>query len=424
MNRRLIAAVGTVAVLVSVAACSSSSKPASSGSSSASSYAGKTLTVWFMSGSNSPKWTAAVKADFEKQYPGAKLNVQVQDWNGIGQKVTTALSEQTPPDVLEIGNTQTAGYAATGGLMDLTSIKSDLGGDGWAANLNNSAVYNGKQFAAPWYFSNRVVIYNKKLWTAAGIAAAPKTLDEFYADLTKLNSTKGVSQALYMPGQEWYTYFGMLLGQGGKIAVQNNGKWAGNLESPEAKAAMAVYSKLQSFSKAPKDKDEATPAQTTVFSKGDVGAMFGLGWEAPDPKVIPADQIGYFPIPGATADKPMPVFLGGSNLAIAQNSQNKELAQGFLKIALNDKNEGEFASEGIVPNKTSLNSLATSPFSLAAIPASQQGDTTPNLPTWASVENTPNPIKQFMTDVLQGKDYATAAKTADAEITKRLNAAQ
>lgn len=423
MNRRLIAAVGTAAVLVSVAACGSSSKsPSASGS--AGGYAGKTLTVWFMSGSNSPKWTAQVQADFAKQYPGAKLNIQVQQWNGIGQKVTTALSEQNPPDVLEIGNTQTAGYAATGGLMDLTSVKSELGGDQWAANLNNSAVYNGKQFAAPWYFSNRVVIYNKKLWSAAGITSTPQTLTDFYADLTKLNSTKGVDQALYLPGEEWYTYFGMLLGQGGKVAVQQNGKWVGNLESPQAKAAMQVYAKLQSFSKAPKDKDEATPQQSTIFSKGDVGAMIALGWEAPDPKVIPADQVGYFPLPSDTAGKPMPVFLGGSNLAIAQNSQNKDLAVGFLKIALDDKNEGEFASEGIIPNKTSLDSQATTPFAQAAIPASQQGDTTPNLPQWASVENDPNPIKQFMTDVLEGKDYATAAKTADDEITKRLNAQQ
>ncbi|SEK31537.1 extracellular solute-binding protein [Streptacidiphilus jiangxiensis] len=424
MNRRLIAAVGTAAVLVSVAACSSSST-SSTGSSSPSSYAGKTLTVWFMSGSNTPKWTAQVQADFEKAYPGAKLNIQVQQWNGIGQKVTTALSENTPPDVLEMGNTQTAGYAATGGLMDLTSVKSELGGDKWAPNLNNSAVFNGKQYAAPWYFTNRVVIYNKKLWTAAGLTSAPQTLTDFYADLTKLNATKGVSQALYMPGEEWYTYFGMLLGQGGKIAVQQNGKWVGNLESPEAKAAMAVYAKLQGFSKAPKDKDEATPQQSTVFSKGDVGAEIGLSWEAPAPTAIPADQIGYFPLPSDTAGKPMPVFLGGSNLAIAQNSQNKDLAVGFLKIALDDKNEGEFASEaGIVPNNPALNSLANTPFAQAALPAAGQGDTTPNLPQWAAVENTPNPIKQFMTDVLEGKDYATAAKTADDEITKRLNAQQ
>lgn len=420
MNRRLIAAIGATAMLVSVAACSSTAKPGT-----AAAPVKKTLTVWFMDGSNGPQWTADVTAAFKKQYPDVTLNIQVQKWDNIGQRVTTALSESTPPDVLEVGNTQTAGYAATGGLMDMTSIKSDIGGDTWAPNRNNSAVYNGKQFAAPWYFASRVVIYNKKLWTAAGITSTPKTLTEFEADLAKLSTTKGVSQAIYMPGQEWYTYFGLLLGQGGKIASQNGTAWTGGLSTPEAKAAMADYAKLQSYSKAPKDKDEATPAQTSVFSKGDVGAMIGLGWEAPAPKDIPADQIGYFALPGKTADKPTPAFLGGSNLAIAQNSKNKDLAQGFLKIALSDQFEGEFASGGSIPNKTSLDAkAAVTPYAVAALPAAAVGDTTPNIPQWASVENAPNPIKQFMTDVLQGKDYTAAAKTADDEINKRLAAQQ
>lgn len=418
MKRQLIAAVGVATMVVGLAACGSDAKK-SDDAGKAKDYTGKTLTAWFMDGSAPQAWQDGVKADFEKQFPGAKLNIQIQKWDGIGQKVTTGLSEGSV-DVLEIGNTQTAGYAASGGLADLTKDKADLGGNDWAANLNASSVFEGKQYAAPWYFSNRVVIYNKALWTKAGITATPKTLDELYAALDKLKATEGVNDAIYLPGQEWYTYFGLLAGTGGKIAKQDGDKWVGNLSSPEAKAAFETYKKLQSYSKAPKDKDEATPQQMTLFPKGDIGAMIGLGWEAPAPKDMPAENVGFFPLPGVTADKPSGVFLGGSNLAVSQASKNQDLAKGFLKIALSDKYEGQMAATGLVPNKTSLNSLATTEFAKAAIPASANGDTTPNIAAWTNVENNPNPIKEFLTAALTSGDYDAAAKKYDAEITKRL----
>ncbi len=424
MKRQLIAAVGVAAMVVGVAACGSSAKSSTAGASSApANYNGKTLTAWFMDGSAPQAWQDGIKADFEAKYPGAKLNIQIQKWDGIGQKVTTALSEGSV-DLLEVGNTQTAGYAATGGLADLTSAKADLGGSDWAANLNESSVLDGKQYAAPWYFTNRVVIYNKGLWTKAGIAAPPKTLDEFYGDLDKLKATAGVANPIYLPGQEWYTYFGLLAGSGGKIATQSGSTWTGNLESPEAKAAFQTFQKLQSYSNAPKDKDEATPQQMTLFPKGDIGAMIGLGWEAPAAKDMPADNVGYFPLPGVTADKPSGVFLGGSNLAISAASKNQDLAKGLLKIAMSDKYEGQMAATGLIPNKPALNSLATTPFAQAAIPASLNGATTPNVATWANVENTPNPIKDFLTAVLTGADYDATAKKYDAEITKRLGQKQ
>ncbi|MFD5465516.1 extracellular solute-binding protein [Kitasatospora sp. NPDC127059] len=425
MKRQLIAAVGVAAMVVGLAACGSDGKKSDGGSSSSSNaadkYKGKTLKVWTMTGSAPKGWTDAVKTEFETTYPGSKVDFQTQEWTDIGPKVTAALSEGSV-DVLEIGNTQTAGYASTGGLLDITKDKSALGGDGWAANQNEAAILDGKQYAAPWWVSNRVVAYNKDLWKAAGLTDTPKTLDEFYGDLDKLKATQGVTDPIYLPGQEWYTYFGLLTGEGGKIAKKDGDKWVGGLESPEAKAAFQTYQKLQSYSATgPKDKDEATPQQKDVFAKGNVGTMIALGWELPDEKDLSKDKIGFFPIPGKTADKPSGVFLGGSNLAIAAQSKNTDMAKDFLKIALNDKNEGLVAAAGNIPNKAALNSQLTGDFAKAAQTAAAVGGITPNTPNWASVENKPNPIKDFLTAALQGGDYAATAKKYDDEIAKRLN---
>lgn len=114
-QRGLIATAGVVALMVNVAACGSDDDKKDG----PESFKGQTLTLWAMDGSTPKQWTKDVKAAFEKK-TGAKLKLEVQQWNGIQQKITTALSESDPPDVIEVGNTQTPAYARTGGLADLS----------------------------------------------------------------------------------------------------------------------------------------------------------------------------------------------------------------------------------------------------------------------------------------------------------------
>jgi N,N'-diacetylchitobiose transport system substrate-binding protein len=423
VKRKLIAAIGVAGMMVSMAACGSDDDGGDSSSKSGpDSYKGQTLTVWAMDGSTPDQWQKDLTAEFEKK-TGAKAEFKVQTWNGIQQKLTTALSEENPPDVFEIGNTQTAAYAKTGGLADLGELKTEIGAD-WSENLNKASVVDGKQYAAPWFFANRVVIYNKSVFKEAGVTGIPKTRAEFFAALDKIKA-KGKAEPIYMPGQNWYFFDGLTIGQGADLVKKDGDKWVSNLADPKIGAAMDIYKQYQAYSKAPKDKDEATPQQSDVFAKGKTGAMIGMGWEAATAvKANPAieKEIGYFTVPGETADKPEGVFLGGSNLAVAEGSKNQDLAKEFLKLALSDKYEGQLAKlNGIIPNKESLNSnLVGNPVAEAAAPGAKAGGTTPLIPEWAAVENAPNPIKTYMTAVLNGKSHAEAAKQVEEEFNKRL----
>ncbi|MER6672471.1 extracellular solute-binding protein [Streptomyces sp. NPDC000983] len=426
MKRKLISAIGVAAMMVSIAACGSDDGSDEGGKAGADGYAGQTLTVWVMDGSSPDQWQKDVAAAFEKKTK-AKVKFEVQQWNGIQQKLTTALSEENPPDVFEIGNTQTPAYAKTGGLADLADLKTEIGGD-WTESLNNSSVFEGKQYAAPWYFANRVVLYNKSIWAEAGIKDTPKTRDEFYDDLKTIGE-KTDAEPIYLPGQNWYHFVGLTIGEGAELVKKDGDKYVSNLADPKVAAAMETYKKFQALSEAPKDKDEATPQQGEVFGKGKVGAFIGMGWEAgiaieANKKI--EKEIGYFTIPGATADKPEGVFLGGSNLAVAAGSKKQELAKEFLRIALSDEHEGQLAKlNGVIPNKESLQSnLAGNVVAEAAAPAAAGGGTTPLIAEWAAVENAPNPIKTYMTAVLNGKSPAEAAAQVEEEFNKRLSQQQ
>ena len=421
-RRRAITALTTMALLAATASCSS----AGGATDQPTSYDGKTLTVWLMAGDNPQSWVEAVTLQFESEYPGAKVVVQPQQWTGIEQKLTSALAGLTPPDVIEIGNTQTSYYASTGGLLDLDPYLSDLGGSGWTPSMAKSGIVGGKHLAAPWFAGNRVVMYNKKLWKAADLQPDPKTMVDFETDLAKLQQTSGVDSALYLPGQNWYAFDGFLQDAGADILALKNGQWVGDLNSPAALKAATLFKTLQAFGKAPKDKDEQHPVQANVFAKGNVASMIAMGYE--EAGVIAANKkmagnIGYFPIPGATAGKPAKTFLGGSDLAVAATSQQRTLALAFLKIALSDDNERSYVKlNGFLPNKASLYSaLDGNAYAQAAQKALPNAGFTPLVKAWGNVEVAPNPISTlFLTPILEDKDPVAAANAADAKLTSRI----
>ena len=423
MNRRLVVAIGTAALMAVVSACGSGTVGASKASAD---YTGQTLTVWLMQGDAPATWQAAVTEQFEAAYPGAKLNVQQQSWDGIQMRLSEALSALTPPDVVDIGNTQTSYYVSTGGLLDLGPYRAQLGGTDWSSTMNASTLVGGQQYAAPWFAGLRVVMYNKALWAKAKLSP-PSTQAQWISDLRVLQNTSGVSSALWLPGQDWYDFDGFLQQAGASIIVRKGNQWVGNLDSPAGFAAATLFQQLQSFGQAPKNADEAHPTEADVFAKGDVASMIAMGYEATtvlqqNPGL--ASDIGWFPIPGPTASVPAKTFLGGSNLAVARNTTNKTLALGFLKIALNDTNEADFAKEsGFLPNKSSLYSaLQGNAYGEAESKAAPYAGYTPLVANWGNVEATPNPITtEFLTPILDGEDQVPAADVADQEITARLN---
>ncbi|MFG2527625.1 extracellular solute-binding protein [Streptomyces sp. NPDC048516] len=418
MKRGLIAATAVAGMLGSVAACGGAG-----GKADAEGFKGKKLTVWVMSGSNPERWTEQVSEQFKKK-TGATVEFKVQQWNGIQQKLSTALSEDTPPDVVEIGNTQTAAYAKAGALAELGDLKKEIGSD-WNDAFNKASLVDGKQYALPWFAGNRVVMYNKKIWAEAGLKGTPTTRNELFKAFDAIKKKTG-AEPLYLPGQNWYFLDGLTLGTGAELVKKQGGKWVSNLGDPKVSKAMHIYQQYQAFSTAPKNKDEATPQQGEVFAKGKTGAVIAMGYEAATAvKANPGikNDIGFFTIPGETAAKPEGVFLGGSNFAVAGMSKNQELAREFLKVALSKQNDGQMVKEaGWTPKSADLAAVAQkNPAAAAAAPAAEKsGGTTPLIPQWAAVENLPNPIKSYMTAVLGGKSPADAAKDVESEINARL----
>src|SRR5690348_17196965 len=170
-----------LAAAVVVAACGGTSPQATNPADETG-----TLTIWLMKGS-APQSVDGVNADFKAKYPKVTVNVEIQQWGDIGTKLDTAFAGSTPPDVVELGNTLVAKYAAAGALEDITGKKSSFDNSGtWLQSLTDSCTVNGKLYCVPYYAGSRAIIYRKDLFTSAGISNPPATMDELLSDGQKL----------------------------------------------------------------------------------------------------------------------------------------------------------------------------------------------------------------------------------------------
>ncbi|MEW2066757.1 extracellular solute-binding protein [Streptomyces sp. NPDC007346] len=418
MKYRLLAGGSALVLAATLSACSSPSDSASGD--------GRTrVDVWLMRDSVSDAFQKEFTADFAERHPGIDVRIQIQEWDGIGQKITAALASNDAPDVIEAGNTQVAQYAESGGLLDLSDRKDELNGEDWLSGLAEPGAYEGRQYGIPYYAANRVVVYRTDLFEKAGIdAESIRTRQQWIDATTELN--RGGTQGIYLPGQMWYALAGFIWDEGGDLATESGGKWSGALDTPEALRGMAFYEKLQALGKGPKDSDEDDPPQAEVMAQGQVAQVISTPGGAnviveKNPEL--QGKLGFFPIPGKTADTPGAVFTGGSDLVVPAAAGHPEEAVTFIKELTGDVWQKKLAvAMSYVPNRTSLASaVAGDPGAAAMAAGAANGHATPNTPGWAAVE-AENPIKDYMTAVLTGGDPATEAAKASQDITRAMNA--
>ncbi|MFI1843555.1 extracellular solute-binding protein [Streptomyces microflavus] len=418
MKYRLLAGGSVLVLTAALSACSTPSD-------SANGDGRTTVDVWLMRDSVSDTFQKEFTADFEKRHPKIDVKIQIQEWDGIGQKITAALASNDAPDVIEAGNTQVAQFAESGGLLDLSDRTDELNGEDWLSGLAEPGAYEGKQYGIPYYAANRVVIHRTDLFEKAGIdAKAIKTREQWIDATAKLN--KGGTQGIYLPGQLWYALAGFIWDEGGDLATESGGKWSGALDTPEALRGMAFYEELQALGKGPKDSDEDDPPQAEVMAQGQVAQVISTPGGAnviveKNPEL--KGKLAFFPIPGKTAGTPGSVFTGGSDLVVPAAAAHPEEAVTFIKELTGDEWQKKLAvAMSYVPNRTSLASaVAGDPGAAAMAVGAPEGHATPNTPGWAAVE-AENPIKDYMTAVLTGGDPAKEAAKASQDITRAMNA--
>jgi len=407
MRKITVAAVaGLAATAMVLAGCSSSDKPSAPETGN--------LRVWLVGPDTPQAARDYLKQTFESQNRGSTLTIEEQQWTGLVDLLTTSLSSNSSPDIVEVGNTQAPAFTSAGAFLDLTA---DFPTSNLLPGFVDIGTFDGKFYAAPYYAGARVVFYNKDMFAAAGLSV-PKTLDEYVTDAGKL-SAAGVD-GLYWPGQDWYNALPFIWENGGEIAVEKDGKWDAQLSSANSiKGIQQIASITTKSVVADKNGNEANV--WVPFNEGKA-AMFSAPTWAFGSITLDKSKFGYFNLPGKSGGVAK-VFAGGSNIAISAKSAHADLAKKALKIILSDDYQKILAGNGMVPAITSLSSQVTAATpEMGQLIAATAGSSklTPASPNWADVEAA-GILTDLFAQVANGGDIAALTATADQKIEEILN---
>lgn len=363
---------------------------------------------------------------FEEENPGSTLVIEEQQWTGLVDTLTTALSSNDSPDIVELGNTQAPAFTSVGAFRDLSGIQEDLGGDDLLPGFVEAGSYEGTLYAAPYYSGARVVFYNTAQYEQAGVAV-PTTLDEYVANAGALAAALPGVSGVYYPGQDWYNALPFIWENGGEIAVLDGDEWDAQLSSPESIAGLEQVAEVMASSLAPKDGDETDV--WVPFREQQAATMSAPSWaywsivaDEDQAETALTNSLGYFALPGADGGAAQ-VFAGGSNIAISAKSAHPELAESALKIIFSDEYQQILAENGLVPAKQSLgDQVAAATPELAAViaEAAANAKLTPASPKWADVEAA-RLLQDFFVKIATGGDIPSLAEQLDLDIEAILN---
>ncbi|MEU9380590.1 extracellular solute-binding protein [Streptomyces sp. NPDC048279] len=426
MKRKLIAAIGIAGMVVSIAACGSDKKD----DDKAQGADAKELTVWLTvdAQNNWPDLVKAADAAVQKKHPGIKIKHEYYGWPDKNTKLDAVLATDKAPDVVEMGNTEMLGYMVKGAFAPVEASQF-TNSDQWLDGLKASVTYDGKTYGVPYYAGGRVANWRKDVAASAGVKTTPKTYTELTADLDKIQKKEGDKfSAWYQPTRDWYAAMSFVYDAGGSIAAESGGQWKGNLSSPESVKGLNEFKNvIDKYMHGDKTKDESD--RYIVYGQGKSSMIFGAAWEgatAADPKNDKTggklkDNLVNFVMPGPSG-KNMPVFLGGSDLAIPVKSKAQGVAAEWINAFTGPSGQKGLMAKGNLPNnKTDLATLKNDPATAVPATAAESNWFVPMAPGWGQVEKA-QVLQTMLQNIGTGKQTVeAAAKTADAAIDKVIN---
>lgn len=144
----------------------------------------------------SPERTETLKTivkQFESANPGVKVEIVSLPWGQAFEKFATMVSSGDTPDIVEMPDKWQALY---GGKGLLASLEPYLANWEHTRNLSEKTLtlaryVDNTAYTLPYGFYLRALFYNKKLFSQAGIAAPPTTMNEFWEYSKKISAIPG-----------------------------------------------------------------------------------------------------------------------------------------------------------------------------------------------------------------------------------------
>ena len=296
------------------------------------------IVVWAMGDEAKEMDNMAAKFTEES---GISVKVQAIPWGNAHEKLLTAVSSKSGPDVVQMGTTWMPEFQEAGALAKLDDYINEseiLKPENFFEGSVETTEFDGSYYGIPWATETRVLFYRTDLLASVGYDKAPETWDELMDAAVKLSKRGDDMYGINIDAKEQSLSF-TFARQNDSELFDESGKPLFN-EAPFVEAVSYLNEFIQ-VGAAPKT-DLALELAQTFGGEGMVPMFISGPWMI---KII-QDTIEDIDGKWATAVLPKKAnnvsSLGGSNLSVFEYSKNKDNAIKFIEFMSKESTQLEW----------------------------------------------------------------------------------
>lgn len=364
-------------------------------------------------------------ATFEAENKAVKVRWVDVPWAAMENKILTAVSAKTAPDVVNLNPGFATQLAARKAWLDLNTKVPEAVRKQYLPNIWKDNTLNNKSFGIPWYLSSSITIYNKDLLNKAGVSKPPATYTELVqvAKQIKEKTGKYAFFITLVPGDAGEMLESFV--QMGVELVDAQGKAAFN--TPKGKAAFQYWVDFYKQGLMPKEALTQGHRRAIELYQAGETALLSSGAEFMDAIAKNAPTIAQVSaaapqITGETGKKNVAVM----NLVIPRDTRKPDAALKFALFVTNTANQLAFAKaanvlpstiEGLQEYRRSLSSNGkVSPVEQAIdISAAQMQDAQVLIPTMKDLNKLQKAIYENLQAAMLGEKTVDKAVADAAE---------
>jgi len=340
MRRRQFITYGSISALSLLSACAGGALDNTSAQ----------ITFWTMQLKPTfEQYMTEVIQEFTKQNPNSAVEWVDVPWAEMETKILGAIAANSAPDVVNLNPQFASKIAERNALVDMAQFLPPDQQSVYFPNIWRANQLNGTTFALPWYVATDITIYNRELFSKAGIDQPPQTYAELQRVAQQMRDRTGkYAFLLTMDGGQVLES----MVQMGMTLLTPEGKAGFN--TPQGEAAFAYWVDLFTKGLVPREMlTEGHRKAIALYQAGEIAILITgpqflqiVAENAPDIAKVTdvAPQIT-----GITGKKSAAVM----NVAVPATSLHKELAVKFAYFLTNDTNQLKFAQIGnLLPSTT------------------------------------------------------------------------
>jgi len=122
-------------------------------------------------------------AEYEDQNKDVKIVWQDLSFYSISQKLKFRISEENAPQIVNLSPQLMTSFLMEDLLFPISTLEDNFQKN-YYPHLWESGIYNNQAYAFPWYFSSKVMAYNKEIFSIAGLN--PDNPPQSYEDLFQM----------------------------------------------------------------------------------------------------------------------------------------------------------------------------------------------------------------------------------------------